>query len=46
MLQVTAIANHTEVSISYSEFLCNNGGYYFDGVLATNIDHRIGYQQH
>ena len=42
MLWVTAIANRTEVSISYSEFLCNNGGnrlYYFDGVLATNIDH-------
>ena len=35
MLWVTAIANRTEVNISYSEFLCNNGGntlYYFDGV--------------
>ena len=42
MLWVTAIASHTEISISYSEILCNNGGnrlYYFDGVLATYIDH-------
>ena len=43
MLYVTAVANRTEVSISHSEFLRNNGSdiYSFlllEGVLAT-IDH-------
>ena len=39
IFDISAIANRTEVRISYSEFLCNNGSYYFGGVLATNIDH-------
>ena len=28
-------ASSTEVSISHSEFLCNNDDYYFGGVLTT-----------